>query len=51
VVKVLLAGADVAMMTSALLHNGPDHLRSVELRLRDWMTATATRRSISSAAS
>ena len=37
VVKVLLAGADVAMMTSALLHNGPDHLRSVELRLRDWM--------------
>src|SRR5215218_8283811 len=37
VAKVLLAGADVAMMTSALLHNGPDHLRSVELRLRDWM--------------
>jgi dihydroorotate dehydrogenase (fumarate) len=37
VVKVLLAGADVAMMTSALLHNGPDHLRPVELRLRDWM--------------
>jgi dihydroorotate dehydrogenase (fumarate) len=28
VVKVLLAGADVAMMTSALLHNGPDHLRA-----------------------
>jgi dihydroorotate dehydrogenase (fumarate) len=37
VVKVLLAGADVAMMTSALLHNGPDHLRPVEMRLRDWM--------------
>jgi dihydroorotate dehydrogenase (fumarate) len=37
VVKVLLAGADVAMMTSALLHNGLDHLRSVELGLRDWM--------------
>jgi dihydroorotate dehydrogenase (fumarate) len=37
VVKVLLAGADVAMMTSALLHHGPDHLRPVELRLRDWM--------------
>ena len=33
----LLAGADVAMMTSALLHNGPDHLRPVELGLRDWM--------------
>jgi dihydroorotate dehydrogenase (fumarate) len=25
------------MMTSALLDNGPDHLRSVELGLRDWM--------------
>ena len=36
-VKVLLAGADVAMMTSALLRNGPDHLRPVELGLRDWM--------------
>ena len=31
VVKVLLAGADVAMMTSALLRNGPDHLRPVEV--------------------
>jgi dihydroorotate dehydrogenase (fumarate) len=28
--KVLLAGADVAMMTSALLRNGPAHLRRVE---------------------
>jgi dihydroorotate dehydrogenase (fumarate) len=37
VVMVLLAGADVGMMTSALLRNGPDHLRSVETRLRDWM--------------
>jgi dihydroorotate dehydrogenase (fumarate) len=37
VVKVLLAGADVAMMTSALLRNGPDHLRPVETRLHDWM--------------
>jgi dihydroorotate dehydrogenase (fumarate) len=37
VVKVLLAGADVAMMTSALLRNGPDYLRSLEVRLRDWM--------------
>jgi dihydroorotate dehydrogenase (fumarate) len=37
VAKVLLAGADVAMMTSALLRNGPDHLRTVEARLRDWM--------------
>jgi dihydroorotate dehydrogenase (fumarate) len=37
VVKVLLAGADVAMMTSALLRHGPDHLRSLEVQLRDWM--------------
>jgi dihydroorotate dehydrogenase (fumarate) len=35
--KVLLAGADVAMMTSALLRNGPDHLRPLEVELRDWM--------------
>ena len=37
VVKVLLAGADVAMMTSALLRNGPDHLRPLEVQVRDWM--------------
>jgi dihydroorotate dehydrogenase (fumarate) len=37
VAKVLLAGADVAMMTSALLRHGPDHLRPVESGLRDWM--------------
>jgi dihydroorotate dehydrogenase (fumarate) len=37
VLKVLLAGADVAMMTSALLRHGPDHLRRVEVELRDWM--------------
>jgi dihydroorotate dehydrogenase (fumarate) len=37
VLKVLLAGADVAMMTSALLRNGPDHLRPIEVQLRDWM--------------
>jgi dihydroorotate dehydrogenase (fumarate) len=30
VAKVLLAGADVAMMTSALLRNGPDHVTGVE---------------------
>ena len=35
--KVLLAGADVAMMTSALLRNGPDHLRQLEVQVRDWM--------------
>jgi dihydroorotate dehydrogenase (fumarate) len=37
VLKVLLAGADVAMMTSALLRHGPDHLRPLEVQLRDWM--------------
>jgi dihydroorotate dehydrogenase (fumarate) len=37
VLKVLLAGADVAMMCSALLRNGPDHLRPVEVQVRDWV--------------
>jgi dihydroorotate dehydrogenase (fumarate) len=37
VVKVLVAGADVAMMTSALLRHGPEHLRVVEAGLRDWL--------------
>jgi dihydroorotate dehydrogenase (fumarate) len=37
VVKVLLAGADVAMMTSALLRHGPEHLTAVEAGLRDWL--------------
>jgi dihydroorotate dehydrogenase (fumarate) len=31
--KVLLAGADVAMMTSALLRHGPGHVRTVERQL------------------
>lgn len=31
--KVLLAGADVAMMTSALLRHGPQHARTVEREL------------------
>jgi dihydroorotate dehydrogenase (fumarate) len=39
VVKVLLAGADVAMMTSALLRHGPQHLAHVEVGLRDWLAA------------
>ena len=37
VVKVLLAGADVAMMTSALLRHGPEHLAAVEAGLRAWL--------------
>lgn len=35
--KALLAGADVAMMTSALLAHGPGHLRRVERGMREWM--------------
>jgi dihydroorotate dehydrogenase (fumarate) len=38
VAKELLVGADVAMMTSALLRNGPEHIRTVEAELRAWMT-------------
>jgi dihydroorotate dehydrogenase (fumarate) len=37
VAKGLLVGADVVMMTSALLRHGPEHVRSVETELRDWM--------------
>lgn len=37
VVKALLVGADVAMMTSALLHDGPEHVAAVEAGLRGWM--------------
>lgn len=35
--KVILAGADVAMTTSALLRHGPDHLARIEAELADWM--------------
>jgi dihydroorotate dehydrogenase (fumarate) len=38
VVKVLLAGADVAMMTSALLRNGPSHAAVVEAELSGWLS-------------
>jgi dihydroorotate dehydrogenase (fumarate) len=38
VVKLVLAGADVAMTTSSLLRNGPEHLATIEAQLRDWMT-------------
>jgi dihydroorotate dehydrogenase (fumarate) len=37
VVKALMVGADVAMLTSALLRHGPDHLRVVETGLTTWM--------------
>ena len=34
--RCLLAGADVAMMTSALVHNGPRHVEVVERELVEW---------------
>jgi dihydroorotate dehydrogenase (fumarate) len=37
VTKELLVGADVVMMTSALLRKGPGHVRTVETELRAWM--------------
>ncbi len=37
VAKALLVGADVAMMTSALLRHGPGHVRTVTEQLRAWM--------------
>ncbi len=37
VLKSMMAGARVAMMTSALLKYGIEHLRSVERDLRTWM--------------
>ena len=35
-VKMLLVGADITMMTSALLLNGHDHLRTVTDGMRQW---------------
>lgn len=37
VVKGLIVGADVVMMTSALLRHGPDHVATVEAELRGWL--------------
>ena len=39
VLKYLLAGADVAMTTSALLRHGADHLRIMRMELADWLEA------------
>jgi dihydroorotate dehydrogenase (fumarate) len=36
-IKALMVGADIAMMTSALLRNGPEHLRTVEAEVIDWL--------------
>ena len=38
VVKGLLVGADVVMMTSALLRHGPERIATVEAELRTWLT-------------
>src|SRR5450759_905026 len=37
--KALLVGADVAMMTSAVLRNGREHFAAVERELVQWMDA------------
>ena len=37
VIKALIVGADVAMTTSALLRNGPTHLRAIETELVEWL--------------
>ena len=37
VVKSLMVGADVAMLTSAVLRHGPQHLRTVEEQLTAWL--------------
>ena len=37
VLKLLLAGADVVMTTSALLQHGPENLRVMERFITDWM--------------
>ena len=37
VVKLLLAGADVTMMASALLRRGPNHIRQVSSALASWL--------------
>jgi dihydroorotate dehydrogenase (fumarate) len=36
-VKLLLAGADAVMTTSALLIHGPGHVAAITAQLRDWM--------------
>jgi dihydroorotate dehydrogenase (fumarate) len=36
--RLLLAGADVVMMSSALVEEGPAHVKAVERDLVDWMT-------------
>jgi dihydroorotate dehydrogenase (fumarate) len=37
VIKMLMVGANVTMMASALLHEGIDHIQTVEQGIREWM--------------
>jgi dihydroorotate dehydrogenase (fumarate) len=37
VVKALMVGADVVMMTSALLRHGPEHVAAVNAQVETWM--------------
>ncbi len=39
VLKMLMAGADVTMMASALIRNGIGYIKTVEQGLREWMEA------------
>jgi len=34
---MLMAGADVTMLCSALMARGIDHIRTIEREMRDWM--------------
>jgi dihydroorotate dehydrogenase (fumarate) len=36
-IKALMVGADVAMTTSSLLRNGPEHVRVIETEMRTWL--------------
>lgn len=36
--RLLLVGADVVMMSSALVEEGPGHVKTIEQNLADWMT-------------
>lgn len=36
-IKAVMVGADVAMMTSAVLRDGPDYVRVVETEMRAWL--------------
>jgi len=38
-IKLLMAGAEVTILCSALLRNGVNHIRHVENGIREWMEA------------